>query len=283
MTSFEELERLRWEVRQRALDMVYGGKTGHIGGDFSIADALLVLYLRHLNVDPARPDDPDRDRFVMSKGHAVEALYAVLAAKGFLDIDDVVARYARYGSPYIGHPSHAIAGIEVNTGSLGHGLPVAVGMALAAKMDGRGYRTYCFMGDGEQAEGSVWEGAMSGSNFELDNLCALVDRNRLQISGDTEDVMRLDDLAERWRAFGWNVLTVDGHDLRALDDAFDLAERTEGRPAMIIAETVKGFGSKVCEGKAAWHHQVPDDGQYREISADLAAHRAEAEKGANRG
>ncbi len=277
MTSFPELEVLRWDLRQQALDMVYRGRTGHIGGDFSVVDALMVLYLRRLRVDPARPDDPDRDRFVLSKGHAVEAFYAVLAAKGFLDVEDAIERYAQYESPYIGHPSHAVPGIEMNTGSLGHGLPVAVGMALAAKMDGRGYRTYCFMGDGEQAEGSVWEGAMSGSNFKLDNLCALVDRNHLQISGDTEDVMALDSLAARWEAFGWNVLTVDGHDLRALDDAFDLAERTKGKPTVIIAETVKGYGSDVCAGKAGWHHQVPDDEQYAAISADLTAHKLEAE------
>ncbi len=274
-----ELEDLRWKLRGDALDMVFNGKTGHLGGDFSVLDAMLVLYFRHLNMSPEQRDDKNRDRFLLSKGHAVEAFYAVLAAAGFIDVKEVIGTYAKNGSPYIGHPNRGIPGIEMNTGSLGHGLPIACGMALAAKMDGLSYRTYCFMGDGELAEGSVWEGAMSGSNFELDNLCGLIDRNRLQISGDTEAVMKLDSQAERWKAFGWHVIEVDGHDLEALDDAFSEAEATKGAPTMIIANTVKGYGSPLMENKAGWHHQVPNAEQYEQIKAELKARAEEVRHG----
>ncbi len=159
MADIAELERLRWELRQDCVDIIMAGGGGHIGGDMSIMDALLVLYANHLNITPETMDDPDRDRFVLSKGHAMEAYYAVLCHKGFLDLDDVKARFSKFKSPYIGHPNNELPGIETNSGSLGHGLPVAVGMALAARMDGRKYRTYVFMGDSELAEGSVWEGA----------------------------------------------------------------------------------------------------------------------------
>ncbi len=269
----ESLEQLRWDLRQDTLDIIMAGGGGHIGGDMSVIDALLVLYKKHLRVSPQRLDDPDRDRFILSKGHAMEAYYAVLCEQGFLDLDDVKARFSKFGSPYIGHPNNKLPGIEMNSGSLGHGLPVAVGMALAARMDGRDYRSYVFMGDGELAEGSVWEGAMSGGNYRLDNLCALVDRNRLQISGSTEDVMAQDSQEERWAAFGWNVLSIPGNDIEALDDAFGLAERTKGKPTVIIANTCKGYGSPVMENKASWHHHLPNDEEYKAISADLAAHK----------
>ena len=279
MRPLEELEQLRWPLRQQALDMVYNGKTGHLGGDFSVIDALIVLYFRHLKMSPEQQDDANRDRFLLSKGHAVEAFYAVLAEAGFIDVKDVIKNYAKDGSPYIGHPNHGIPGIEMNTGSLGHGLPIACGMALAAKMDELSYRTYCFMGDGELAEGSVWEGAMSGSNFALDNLCGLIDRNHLQISGDTEDVMKLDSLKERWEAFGWHVVECDGNDLSALDAAFTEAENTKGQPTMIIANTVKGYGSPLMENKAGWHHQVPNAEQYETIKGELKARAEEVRNG----
>lgn len=270
--ALADLEVLRWDLRQDCADIIMAGGGGHIGGDMSVMDALMCLYLRHLNVSPETVDDPDRDRFVLSKGHAMEAYYAVLCHLGFLDLADVKARFQKFGSPYIGHPNNKLPGIEMNSGSLGHGLPVAVGMALSAKMDGRAYRTYTIMGDGELAEGSVWEGAMSGSNFGLDNLCALVDRNRLQISGSTEDVMVQDSQEERWAAFGWNVLSIDGHDLTAIDAALTLAAETKGRPTCIILNTVKGYGSPVMEGKAEFHHKLPDQEEYQQISADFAAH-----------
>ena len=273
--EIDKLESLRWDLRQDCVDIIMAGGGGHIGGDMSVIDALMVLYENHLRITPETVDDPDRDRFVLSKGHAMEAYYAVLCHEGFLDLADVKARFSKFKSPYIGHPNNKLPGIEMNSGSLGHGLPVAVGMALAAKMDGRNYRTYVFMGDGELAEGSVWEGAMSGGNFELDNLCALVDRNRLQISGSTEDVMKQDSQEERWAAFGWNVLSVPGNDIRALDAAFSLAEETKGKPTVIIANTTKGFGSPVMENKASWHHHLPNAEEYAQITADFAARKEE--------
>ncbi len=271
MASIAELEHLRWRLRRDCVDIIMAGGGGHIGGDMSVIDALMVLYKNHLNISPATVDDPNRDRFVLSKGHAMEAYYAVLCEEGYLDLDDVKARFSKFGSPYIGHPNNKLPGIEMNSGSLGHGLPVAVGMALAAKMDGRDYRSYVFMGDGELAEGSVWEGAMSGGNYGLDNLCALVDRNRLQISGTTEEVMKQDSQEERWAAFGWNVLSVPGNDLTALDSAFTLAAETKGKPTVIIANTVKGFGSALMENKASWHHHLPNDDEYQQIVADFTA------------
>lgn len=273
--EIDKLESLRWDLRQDCVDIIMAGGGGHIGGDMSVIDALMVLYENHLRITPETVDDPNRDRFVLSKGHAMEAYYAVLCHEGFLDLADVKARFSKFGSPYIGHPNNKLNGIEMNSGSLGHGLPVAVGMALAARMDGRKYRTYVFMGDGELAEGSVWEGAMSGGNFELDNLCALVDRNRLQISGSTEDVMKQDSQEERWAAFGWNVLSIPGNDIRALDAAFSLAEETKGKPTVIIANTTKGFGSPVMENKASWHHHLPNAEEYAQISADIKAHKEE--------
>ena len=269
----ENLKALSYALRKNVLDMVYRAKTGHIGGDFSVMEILVSLYLKEMNISPENQDDPDRDYFVMSKGHSVEAYYSVLAAKGFLDIDDVIRNFSTFGSKYIGHPNNKLKGIEMNSGSLGHGLPVAVGMALAGKMDGRDYRVYTIMGDGELAEGSVWEGAMSGGNYRLDNLCALVDRNRLQISGSTEDVMKQDSQEERWAAFGWNVLSIPGNDVQAIDAALTLAAETKGKPTVIILNTVKGYGSPVMEDKASWHHHLPNDEEYAQIIADFAAHK----------
>lgn len=271
MQSLEELEALRWDLRRDCVDIIMAGKGGHIGGDMSVIDALMVLYARHLNIAPDRVDDPDRDRFVLSKGHAMEAYYAVLCHEGYLDLDDVKARFSQFGSPYIGHPNNKLPGIEMNSGSLGHGLPVAVGMALAARMDKRPTRVYTIMGDGELAEGSVWEGAMSGGNYALDNLCALVDRNRLQISGCTEDVMKQDFQEERWASFGWNVLSIPGNDVAAIDEALGLASRTKGKPTVIILNTVKGCGSPIMEDKASWHHHLPNAEEYAQIIADFAA------------
>lgn len=271
MKSIEELEALRWDLRRDCVDIIMAGKGGHIGGDMSVIDALMVLYARHLNIAPDRVNDPDRDRFVLSKGHAMEAYYAVLCHEGYLDLDDVKARFSQFGSPYIGHPNNKLPGIEMNSGSLGHGLPVAVGMALAARMDKRPTRVYTIMGDGELAEGSVWEGAMSGGNYALDNLCALVDRNRLQISGCTEDVMKQDSQEERWASFGWNVLSIPGNDVAAIDEALGLASRTKGKPTVIILNTVKGCGSPIMEDKAGWHHHLPNAEEYAQIIADFAA------------
>ena len=272
----QNLKALSYKLRRDVVEMIMAGKAGHIGGDMSVMETMVSLYFHAMNISPENRNDPNRDMFVLSKGHCVEALYAVLAEKGFFPIDTVIKEYSQFGSKFIGHPNNKLPGIEMNSGSLGHGLPVAVGMALAGKMDERDYRVYTIMGDGELAEGSVWEGAMSGSSFALDNLCAFVDRNRLQISGNTEDVLRLDSQEERWAAFGWNVLSIDGHDLAAIDAAITLAAETKGKPTCIILNTVKGYGSPVMEGKAPWHHQLPNAQEYAQISADFAARKEAA-------
>ena len=275
MATLKELEPLRWSLRQDCVDIIMAGGGGHIGGDMSVMDVLIELYGRQLNITPDTVDDPNRDRFVLSKGHSMEAYYAVLCHFGFLDLVDVKARFSKFGSPYIGHPNNKLKGIEMNSGSLGHGLPVGVGMALAAKMDGRPYRTYVVMGDGELAEGSIWEAAQAAPTYGLDNLVAIVDRNRLQITGNTEDVMRQDSQVERWEAFGWHALSVEGNSLDSIDAAFEEAKTVKGKPCAIIANTVKGLGSPLMENKAAWHHHLPNAEEYAQISADLAAHAKE--------
>ena len=267
----ENLKAKVFDLRKDTVDIIMAGKGGHIGGDMSVMEILTALYFRVMNVSPDKADDPDRDRFVLSKGHSMEAYYAVLCAKGFLDLEDVKEKFSKFGSPYIGHPNNKLPGIEMNSGSLGHGLPVCVGMALAGKMNKKEYRVYTVMGDGELAEGSVWEGAMAANQYHLDNLCAVVDRNRLQISGCTEDVMGHDDLAERFSSFGWHVICVCGNDLDELLQAFSQASQTKGKPSVIIANTIKGFGSPVMENKADWHHKVPTREEYDRIVSDFAA------------
>lgn len=268
----ENLKALAYELRENVIDMIVEGKAGHIGGDMSVMEILTEIYFDQMNISPENMDDPDRDKFIMSKGHSVEAYYAVLAKKGFFDIKDVIAQFSKFGSQFIGHPNNKLPGIEMNSGSLGHGLPVSVGMALAGKMDKKDYRVYTVMGDGELAEGTIWEGAMAASHYKLDNLCAVVDRNRLQISGNTEDIMAHDDLHERFRSFGWNVIDVaDGNDIGQLKAAFDSAKETKGKPTVLIANTVKGKGSSIMENKANWHHKVPNAEELEQIRKDLAA------------
>lgn len=265
-----------FDLRRDCVDIIVAGGSGHIGGDMSMMDVLSYLYFDEMNISPENMADPNRDRFVLSKGHSMEAYYAVLCAKGFLDLEDVKKNFSKFGSKYIGHPNNKLPGIEMNSGSLGHGLPVCVGMALAGKMDGQDYRVYTVMGDGELAEGSVWEAAMSASQFNLDNLCAVIDRNHLQISGNTEDVMHQDSLQQRWAAFGWNVITVNGHDYKAIAKAFADARASKGKPTVLIAETIKGYGSAVMENKASWHHHVPTQEEYDQIIADFAARKEAA-------
>ena len=273
----ENLTALAYDLRKDVINMICAGKAGHIGGDMSVMDTLVTLYFSQMNISPENMDDPDRDLFVMSKGHSVEALYAVLAKKGFFSIDEVIEKFSKFGSKFIGHPNNKLPGIEMNSGSLGHGLPVCVGMALAGKMNHKNYRVYTVMGDGELAEGSVWEGAMSASQYKLDNLCAVVDRNRLQISGTTEEVMHQDDVAERFRSFGWNVIDVkDGNSIEQLNAAFEEAKTVKGKPTLLVANTVKGCGSSVMENKAAWHHHVPNDEEYAQIMKDLDARKEAA-------
>ena len=253
------------ERRLSVLEMVYNGKSGHIGGSMGCMDILTVIYDR-MDVEKIKEGHPDRDRFVMSKGHCAEALYAVLADVGLIEKDELNT-YAKFNTRLAEHPTHSIPGVEAATGALGHGLSLAVGMAYGLKQSGSPARVYTLMGDGEQAEGSVWEAAMSAAKFQLDNLTAVIDRNRLQISGDTEDVMPLGDLAEKYQAFGFKTVVCNGNDCAALAEAFETAH--PGMPLAVIANTIKGYGSPVMENKADWHHLIPNAEQYEIIKADL--------------
>ena len=268
----KELALLSFKLRKKVLDIVYQAKTGHIGGDFSVMDILVQLYFKQMNISPANWQDPERDKFVLSKGHSVESYYTILAEKGFFPYEELLETYSCFGSRFIGHPNNKIPGVEMNSGSLGHGLSVCVGMALAGKMDQAPYRVYTVMGDGELAEGSVWEAAMAASHYHLDNLCAIVDRNGLQISGTTEEVMAHEPLKTRFESFGWYVVEVNGNDHDQLDRAFTEAKTVKGQPVLVLADTVKGFGSSVMEGKAAWHHKVPSQEEYEKIKEDLDRH-----------
>lgn len=266
-----ELAQLAYELRKKTVDVIVGAKAGHIGGDMSVMDILVMLYFKHMNISPENQNDPGRDRFVLSKGHSVESYYTVLSEKGFFSYETYRDAFSAYGSEFIGHPHNTLPGVEMNSGSLGHGLPVSTGMAIAGKMDKADYRVYTVMGDGELAEGSVWEGAMAAGHYHLDNLCAVVDRNGLQISGTTEDVMSHEPLADRFSSFGWHVIECDGNDMDALDAAFTEAKAFKGKPSVVIAHTVKGCGSPVMENKAPWHHKVPSAEEYAQIETDLEA------------
>lgn len=248
-------------IRRASLRMVHAARLGHPGGDLSCADILATLFFHVLRLDPANPRDPARDRFILSKGHASAALYATLAERGFIPRADLDT-YMRPLSRLNGHPDrNKVPGVEANTGPLGHGLPIAVGTALAAKMDGAPWRTLVLTGDGELQEGSNWEAAMSASQFRLDNLTVIVDRNRLQQGDATERTVALEPLADRWRAFGFGVVEVDGHDIGALIDVFDHLPAVAGRPTCVIARTFKGRGISFIEDRVEWHHRVPTDAE----------------------
>lgn len=275
--NIKELTALSYELREVALDMIQRSKCGHIGGDFSVMDILVALYFDRMNISVENMDDPDRDYFVLSKGHSVEAYYAVLAKKGFFPTEQVIREFSAFGSEFIGHPNNRLPGIEMNSGSLGHGLPVCVGMALACRMDRRPSRVYTVVGDGELAEGSVWEGIMAAGHYRLSNLCAVVDCNHLQISGTTDQVMTHKNLHAQMESFGWNVIEINGNDMQSVVDALYLAETVKDKPTCLIANTVKGFGGgEIMENKAAWHHKVPTEEEYIAIRAELEHRREEA-------
>lgn len=261
MDEITLLKRKAVEIRMDLLTMIYNARTGHTGGSLSNTDILTVLYYKMMNIDPNNPNWDERDRYVQSKGHSVESLWAILADKGFFPKEELKT-FSQFGSRLIGHPNNKVPGVEMNTGALGHGLPISVGMALAAKMDGKSYKVYTLMGDGELAEGSVWEGAMAAAQYKLDNLIAIIDRNKLQITGSTEDVMALEPLPDKWRSFGWEVIEVDGHDVEQLVEVFSHTPSVEGKPTMVIANTVKGKGISFAENVGAWHHHVPTKEEY---------------------
>lgn len=265
-------ESLAWRIRRHSVEMVHQSGASHIASALSAADILAVLYTDILRVDPQHPDGPDRDRFILSKGHAGVALYAALAECGFFPVEEL-KRYYQDGSVYSGHVSHkGIPGVELSTGSLGHGVGVACGMALAGKASGRPFRVFALAGDGECDEGIVWEAALTAGQYHLDNFTLIVDRNGMQAMGPSEDVMALEPLNDKWRSFGWEVVDVaDGHDHQQLRQAF--AAPSSGRPRCIVAHTVKGKGVSFMENELLWHYRDPQGEFYARAVAELEAHR----------
>lgn len=256
------------EYRKKILKYIVGANAGHTGGSLSCVDILNVLYNNVLNVGPENFRSPDRDRYIQSKGHCVEALFTVLSDKGFFPETDLET-LCRFRSHYIGHPTRKVNGIEQNTGALGHGLSISVGTALAAKMDKKSYRVFTLLGDGELPEGSNWEAALTASHYKLDNLCAIVDKNTLQITGATSDVCDTDPLDKKFESFGWAVTEVDGHDFKKLVEVFSRIPFETGKPSLVIAHTVKGKGVSYMEHQAKWHHGVPNKEQYEEALIEL--------------
>jgi transketolase len=269
--SAEDLRQRANAIRLRDLRMVYEAGLGHIGGEFSAIDILVTLYFSVLRIDPQHPDDPERDRFVLSKGHAAAALYTTLAEVGFLDPADLDTFMAPL-SKLNGHPDRKkVAGVETNTGPLGHGFPVAVGTALAGQLDGSDRRTFVLAGDGEHQEGSMWEAAMAASHHGLDRLTMIIDRNGIQQGDHTETTNALQPLADKYRAFGWSVAEVDGHDHAALLATFARLPLEDGRPTCVIAHTHKGHGVSFISDQVAWHHRVPTREEYQRARAELEA------------
>lgn len=264
----QELRRKSVQYRKTILRIIYHAKAGHTGGSLSCIDILNVLYNRVMNISPDNVDDPNRDRYVQSKGHSVEALYTVLADQGFFPVE-ALDTLGQYQSPFIGHPTRKIPGIEQNTGALGHGLSFSVGLALAAKKDGRSYRVFTLLGDGELTEGSNWEAAMSATHYHLDNLIVIVDRNKLQITGPTENVMTLESLFEKFAAFGFALRRCDGNDVGDLVRTLESTPFETGKPSLILAHTVKGKGVSFIENVVPWHHKVPSDEEMSRALAEL--------------
>ncbi|MGN6177989.1 MAG: transketolase [Mucilaginibacter sp.] len=264
----KELKEKSVTYRKKILKYILGAKAGHTGGSLSCIDVLNVLYNDVMNVGPENFTSPDRDRYIQSKGHCVEALFVVLADKGFFPEEDLNT-LCKYKSHYIGHPTKKVHGVEQNTGALGHGLPIAVGTAIAAKMDKKDFKVYTLMGDGELPEGSNWEAALTAAHYKLDNLCAVVDKNTLQITGPTADVCNTDPLDEKFESFGWAVKHVDGNDVKALKEAFESMPFEAGKPNLVIAHTVKGKGVSFMENNIKWHHGVPTQEQYEQAITEL--------------
>ena len=264
-----ELELKSIQYRQKILRYITAAGAGHTGGSLSCTDILNVLYNRVMNVSPESFHSPDRDRYIQSKGHSVEALYVVLADCGFFP-ESELETLCRYQSPFVGHPTRKVPGIEMNTGALGHGLPICVGLAIAGKLDAAPYRVFTLLGDGEMAEGSNWEAAMAAAHYELDNLTAILDHNTLQITGHTRDVCSNEPIDEKFASFGWHVRAVNGHDLAELTEALT-AMPERGKPTLVIANTVKGRGVSFMENVVSWHHGVPSGEQYELAQSELAA------------
>lgn len=266
--TVSELTKKSIEYRKNILKYIFHANAGHTGGSLSCIDILNVLYNHVMNVSPENFKSPDRDRYIQSKGHSVEALYVVLADKGFFPESDLET-LCKYGSHYIGHPTKKVNGVEQNTGALGHGLPICVGTALSAKLDDKSFRVFTLLGDGELPEGSNWEAALAAAHYELDNLCAIIDNNKLQITGPTSEVCNTDPIDKKFESFGWAVKHVDGHDYDSLVKTFNSLPFEKGKPNLIIAHTVKGKGISYMENNVKWHHGVPNEKQFEEALNEL--------------
>lgn len=267
--EIEELKETARRIRVNAIKMVYEANSGHPGGSLSLADILTVLYFKILEIDPLKPDDPERDRFILSKGHASPVMYATLAARGFFP-ENLLLGFRKLTSKLEGHVHRGVPGIESSTGSLGQGLGVGIGMALASRVDKCDYRVYVALGDGEIEEGNIWESLMAGYKFRLSNVTAILDRNGVQLDGRTEDIMPMGNIVERIRSFGWNVIEIDGHDMNQIYDAFMKAKEEKDLPTFIVANTIKGKGVSYMEGNPAYHGRPPqNEEEYNQALTEL--------------
>lgn len=265
----DELQVYANRIRQGVIEAVYSAGSGHPGGSLSIAEILAVLYFNQMNIDEKNPQAKGRDRLVLSKGHTSPALYSALALRGFFDMSELT-RFRSLNSFLQGHPDMKnVPGVDASTGSLGQGLSIANGMALASKLDSEGVRVYCICGDGELQEGQIWEAAMTSSHYKLDNLCLIIDNNNLQIDGKVSDVMNIYPLDEKFQSFGFETINVDGHNVKELISAFEKAKKTKGKPTVIIANTIKGKGVSFMENKAEWHGKAPNEEQYKQAMNEL--------------
>lgn len=268
-----ELKRIATDIRIGVIEAVHSAKSGHPGGALSSADILACLYFSELRINPEAPDDPNRDRFVLSKGHSCPGLYSAMALKGYFDKEEL-KKFRHLGSAVQGHPDmKSIRGIDMSAGSLGQGFSCACGMALAGKIDKKDYRVYSIIGDGESQEGQIWEAIMFASHYKLDNLCLIIDNNGLQIDGRVKDVMNTMPYASKLKAFGWNVISIDGHDISQILDAFDSARATKGKPTVIVAKTIKGKGVSFMEDQASWHGKAPNDEEYEKAMGELTEYK----------
>ena len=267
--DIKELQNYANKIRQGIIKEVYMAASGHPGGSLSIAEILAVLYFNQMNIDEKNPQAKERDRLVLSKGHTSPALYSVLALRGFFDLEELKT-FRNINSILQGHPDMKnIPGVDASTGSLGQGLSIANGMALASKMDSEGVRVYCICGDGEIEEGQIWEAAMTSSHYKLDNLCVIVDNNNLQIDGEVSQVMNIYPIDEKFKSFGFEVINIDGHNIEEIIQAFEQAKKVKGKPTVIIANTIKGKGVSFMENKAEWHGKAPNEEQYRQAMLEL--------------
>ncbi len=276
VSSKKELQRIACKVRMGVIEGTYNAKSGHPGGSLSISDTLTYLYFNKMNVDPSQPDDPGRDRLVLSKGHTAPALYSVLAQKGYFPEEELKS-LRHIGALLQGHPCIHIPGVDMSSGSLGQGISAACGMALAGKLDGKSYKVYTILGDGEIEEGQVWEAAMFAAHKELSNLVAIVDNNGLQIDGPITEVCSPEPITDKFAAFGWHVITMDAHDFDSIDRAFEAAEAVTDKPVAIIQKSIKGKGVSFMENQVGWHGTAPNKEQYDQAMAELSAQLKELE------